>query len=185
MLRLYVTSNSKRLNQDYTYQICLGNISILDEVCRIRHYSGLVVKESATYAGSPGFESWRRCYHSHLIVETTSLHELGSRSLQEKRRNVNWLPQQKFGNVDNLRFLWLIPLDGWCHFKQQFTICKICSWNNMLSEKSRMSLTQGTIKSCFKFCIFIGNDVEPTEAPTSCLACTIVVFLRKIFVHLT
>ena len=42
---------------------------------------GLVVRESAPHAAGPGFESWCRCYHSHLMVQTTSPYEHDSRSV--------------------------------------------------------------------------------------------------------
>jgi len=42
---------------------------------------GLVVRESSPHAEGPAFESQRRCYHSHLMVQTTSPYELDFRSL--------------------------------------------------------------------------------------------------------
>ena len=45
---------------------------------------GLVVRESASHAAGTGFESQRRCYHSHLMVQTISLYEFDSRSLEKK-----------------------------------------------------------------------------------------------------
>ena len=42
---------------------------------------GQGVRESAPHAVCSGFECWRRCHHSHLMVQTTSHNELHSFSL--------------------------------------------------------------------------------------------------------
>ena len=50
------------------------------EKYKTNEHVGLMVRECAPHAAGPGFESWRRCYHSLLMVQTTSLHGLDSRS---------------------------------------------------------------------------------------------------------
>ena len=62
----------------------LSSYTVIQNVVRIIKYDGcggLVVKESASHAEGPGFETWCRCHYSHLMVETVPPYEFSSRSL--------------------------------------------------------------------------------------------------------
>ena len=63
---------------------------------------GLVDRESNPHAAGTGFESWRQCYQSNLMGQTTSPQELDFGLLQEKCLECKHVNPIKSGNMVNL-----------------------------------------------------------------------------------